>query len=79
MVVNAAGKEGSGVLGGRQRGQSARPGSAGLAATTSCHHREGLVKSFSQDTWVFFLPFKVSMKYRCKEVRLALRSVSHRG
>lgn len=33
MVVNAAGKEGSGVLGGRQRGQSTRPGSAGSRAS----------------------------------------------
>lgn len=29
MVGNAAGKGGSGVLGERRRGQSARPGSAG--------------------------------------------------
>lgn len=78
-VVATVVREDDGRAASRRLRALRQPLEPGLAATTSYHHREGLVKSFSQDTWVFFLLFKVSMKYRCKEVRLALRSLSHRG
>lgn len=66
-VVATAVREDDGRAASRRLRALRQPLESGLAATTSCHHREELVKSFSQDTWVFFLLFKVFMKYGCKE------------
>lgn len=56
-----------------------QPLEPGLAATTSCHHREGLKEEFFPRYLGVLSAFQSLHEIWGKEVRLALRSLSHRG